>query len=149
MSRTFEEHMDCLQANTGVNPGHIASDTLDESVEVALDSMAFSLSLWNLLRDQGLITNSEEPDFVLMERAIDALYGELAAVTLMFTEESFKLAPYVEKVITLFEGTSNTLNKANVEHVVPPEVIQGFKSFAARLKNAALLKKSLGAQKIP
>jgi len=146
MSRTFEEYMEFLQ---DVTPGDKVSLDTEFAIDAALDSMAFSLSLWNLLKDQGLITDSEEPDFVLMERAIDALYGELAAVTLMFTEESFKLAPYVEKVITLFEGTSSTLDKANVGHVVPPEVVQGFKSFAARLKNAALLKKSLGAQKIP
>lgn len=137
----FDKHMDIIQDLPGDGGAEAALDT-------ALDSMAFSLSLWNLLREQGLLVDSEEPNFVLMERAIDALYGELAAVTLMFTEESFNLAPHVDKIITLFEGTSQTLDKANVEHIVPPEVIQGFKSFAARLKNASLLKKSLAAQKI-
>lgn len=123
---------------------------LDEALEAAAEYVAFSSSLWNLFKDQGLISDSEVPSVYLMERVIDGLYGELAAVTLLLSEPSFGMEKYLDGIIALFDATGKAIN-AKAADTVPPEVIQGFKSFAARLRNSDVIKKkaaeALRAQK--
>ena len=137
--QTFEDNIDIVSS--------LVDDDMTreecEALESAADAMAFCQSLWNLFRDQGLITSSFDPDFYTMEKVVDALYGELAAVTLMFSDESFDLSPAVDKVIAVFNQTSVAIKKANKDNSVPPEVIQGFKSFANRLGNAKKVRKGM------
>ena len=138
--QTFEDSTDIIASL--IDDEDMTKEEL-VALESAGDSMAFTQSLWNLLRDQGLITDSYDPDFYIMEKAIDLLYGELAAATLMFSDPSFDLSREIDKVITLFEGTNRSLAKADVDNVVPHEVIQGFKAFANRLTNAKLVRDEL------
>lgn len=135
---TFEDSIDIVAS--------LIDDDLSsrevEALEAASDAMAFCQSLWNLFKDQGLITSSEDPDFYTMEKVIDSLYGELAAATLMFSDESFDLSSHLEKIISMFENVHGSV-KAKNDGTVPPEVVQGFKAFANRLSNAKIIRLSM------
>ena len=125
----------------------IPQEKLEELFERAEASIAFSQSLWQLFIDQGMITEDKTPDPYIMEKVIDGLYGEIAAMTLMFSEPAFDMDKYIGGVIALFESTGSAIESKNVGHV-PPEVVQGFKSFARRLKNAqAVTSAALAQQK--
>lgn len=136
MMQSFEDSIDIVSAM--IDDDSDISDVI--ALESAADSMAFTQSLWNLFKDHGLITSSDDPDFYTMEKVIDSLYGELAAVTLMFSDSSFDLSNHVDKVIQMFERTNSSLKKANTDGSVPPEIVQGFKAFANRLENAKKVK---------
>ncbi len=108
-----------------------------EGHKLAEDALTFTKSLWNLMKDQGLQSDSDIPDIQLMEKVIDRIYGELGAASLMFTDESFKGLP------ALFKGTAHRLSLHTGEDAPPPEIIEGFRDFAIRLENTSKLKTSL------
>ena len=124
----------------------IDQDKLEELFEKAEASIAFSQSLWQLFIDQGMITDDKNPDPYVMEKVIDGLYGEIAAMTLMFSVPEFEMSKHVDGMIALFESTGSAI-KAKDGGQVPPEVIEGFKSFARRLKNAQTVTAAALAQK--
>lgn len=143
---TVDEHLDVLaelnlsldevSASTGID-----QEKLEELFDKAEGSVAFCQSLWQLFIDQGLITDQTTPDFYVMEKIIDGLYGELAAVTLMLSEPAFGMDKHLEGIIALFESTGNAIEGKGLD-IVPPEVVNGFRSFANRLKNAQVVKKA-------
>jgi len=123
----------------------IAQEKLEELFDKAEGSIAFCQSLWQLLIEQGMITDQETPDYYVMEKVIDGLYGEIAAMTLMFSEPAFDMDKYIDGIIALFDSTGSAIQSKDVGHV-PPEVVQGFRSFASRLRNAKTVQKALLAQ---
>lgn len=139
MMQTFEDNIDIVSAM--IDDDTELSDVI--ALEAAADSMAFTQSLWNLFKDQGLITSSNDPDFYTMEKVIDLLYGELHAVTMMFSDPAFDFSEHVDKIILMFEATNSSLKKNDTNKDVPPEVVQGFKSFANRLSNTKKIRASM------
>lgn len=141
---TLEGHIDTLTslADDAVASGWLSSPEVVDAIEAAADSMSFVQSLWNLVLEHGLVTESDTPDTYKLEKVIDSLYGELAAVTLLLSIDELGMGPYLDRIIALFDTQAELLTKANpnVDYVVPPEVISGFRAFAARLRNAQKLK---------
>lgn len=134
---TYEGHIDQL---TSLQDDWTSLE-ISEALETGADAMAFCQSLWDLFREHGLITDSTTPDVYVMEKVIDSLYGELAAVTLMLSADELAFGPYLDQTIQMFATQPNLLTKANdVGANIPPEVINGFRAFAARLRNASKLK---------
>ena len=98
------------------------------------DSITLSKGLWDLLKLHGLNHPSDIPDIAVMEKTIDRVYGELAAATLLLSENAF---PGIHKIA---KGTAISLEMKN-DPTVPKEIIQGFKDLAIRLENAIETKK--------
>lgn len=114
-----------------------ASALSTEAAESAADALSFAQSLWDLLQDNGLMVESSTPDFAVMEKAIDLLYGELHSVTMMFSGDEFAKLPQV------FDATADAIANAPNSSVVPNEVIRGYRDFANRLRNASASRKSM------
>lgn len=128
--------LDEVSSTTGID-----QEKLEELFDKAEGSIAFCQSLWQLFIDQGMITDQTSPDYYVMEKVIDGLYGELAAVTLMFSEPAFQMDKHIDGIIALFESTGSAIESKGA-NIVPQEVVDGFKSFARRLKNARTVTKA-------
>jgi len=134
---TVEGHIDVLTSLVDDE----TDDEIADALEAGADALAFNQSLWNLFLEHGLVSDSTTPDTYKMEKIIDSLYGEIAAMTLMFVSDAFSMSKYIDEIIQLFMTQSEQLNKANqADKVVPPEVVAGFRAFGNRLKNAKKLK---------
>lgn len=113
------------------------SEISADAAESAADALSFAQSLWDLLQENGLMVESSTPDFAVMEKAIDLLYGELHSVTMMFSGDEFAKLPQV------FDATADAIANAPNSSVVPNEVIRGYRDFANRLRNASASRKSM------
>lgn len=124
--------------STYINELEASEDISDEALEASADALAFAQSLWDLFRANGLVVESDKPNFATMEKVIDLLYGELHAVTVFFSEDSFSQLPEV------FDGVAHKLEEAQqaAGGHIPPEVIRGNRDFATRLRNARAYRKS-------
>ena len=98
-------------------------DVSEEALEAATDALAFCLALHEALRENGYTT--DDPSIPFLERTVDGMMGELAAASIVMSEGVFKGLPDIMRT------NADTLEKHNV---VPPAVVQGFRSFAKRIE---------------
>ena len=94
----YEEYIDLLAtvvADQEDSDGYGTPLEDDELValEKASEALAFCQSLWNVLRDNGLKSVNDEPDLFVIEKALDLMFAELAAATLVFSDDAFKKMP--------------------------------------------------------
>lgn len=134
MSDNYDKWMNRLEDIESADPEE------EDALQTALDAMAFAQSLWNHLKENGLYTAKEDPDFDVMQRAIDLLYGELHAATMFLSDTAFERIPEV------FDGIAESLDTARKGvhgDSVPPEVIRGYRDFANRVRSAQAYQRSL------
>lgn len=108
-----------------------------ETVEAAIEALAFVENLNNLLRDNGAVQLPEEPEVDRIGTVLDGVFGELAAVSIFLSEGSFARVP------DMMRAVADTIEKSDVEFTdpsgetsksVPEAVIKGFRDFADRLE---------------
>lgn len=108
-----------------------------ETVEAAIEALAFVENLNNLLRDNGAVQLPEEPEVNRIGTVLDGVFGELAAVSIFLSEGSFARVP------DMMRAVADTIEKSDVEFTdpsgetsksVPEAVIKGFRDFADRLE---------------
>lgn len=133
---SFDNYADCLASL-------VDDDTPQEKVEAleaAQDALAFSHALWTLFKDQGLTNAPDAPNYQVMEKVIDSLYGELGAMTLLFVHPDLGMTHMLDKVANMFANQQKYIKEHDTDKVVPQEITRGFAAFAARLRNAKNLK---------
>lgn len=108
-----------------------------ETVEAAIEALAFVENLNNLLRDNGAVQLPKEPEVDRIGTVLDGVFGELAAVSIFLSEGSFARVP------DMMRAVADTIEKSDVEFTdpsgetsksVPEAVIKGFRDFADRLE---------------
>lgn len=117
-------------------------DITPETIERALDAIAFVQSLHEMFKANGM-TQAEEPNVDELENIIDAVNGELGAAVLFLCEPSFARVPDMMRVIAK--------QIPSMSPDVPPVIVKGFERVAKRIENTrvnmqALVKVSTDAK---
>ncbi len=99
------------------------SDLPEDTIETATAALAFAQSFNDLLVDLGVIADSDELDFELLEKSFESFMGEVAAAGLFLA--TFKSAS------TMLRGAADKL-KGSKE--VPPLIVNGYYKLADRVE---------------
>lgn len=134
---TYEELMDDLESG----------DPSDETLEAAMDAMAFVQSLHNMFRDNG-VGLEEEPDCSTLENLIDGVHGELAAACLFLSEKSFEQVPAMLRAISArFEKLDEAFkdDQGQTGPSVPVVIRKGFSRLADRIEATRVQQRQMAA----
>ena len=128
---SFEQYIDELALLSSDDEEVTITEETQEALEVAGDALAFAQSLWSLLREQGMVTDSDTPDFFKMEKVIDLLHAEVASAAIILSDPGFN------GMSKFFNDIADKYGKIKD---LPPELARGARKFAGRLENAQKLK---------
>jgi hypothetical protein len=122
---TYEEHIEALEGASGVSK---------ETLEAASDALGFVAALHGLFVDHGVLNEDAPIDVAVLENLTDAFHGELAAASLLLSDDMFK---GVEQMLRALE---TTIEKSDTDGEVPTVVRKGFARLASRVAKARELK---------